>query len=378
MTAILYFTVFFFACLGLSIVYAKTIGLTLWELFLCIGGLALLLGSGYALVYHSLITDTEYWGSKTVKVVHHQYWNEWINRTCTDCTTDSNGNRHCTTRDCSYCSEHPEYWELIDEYRNAFEISETRYKELCQLWHGDEVGTKIEMNRRKWDACYSNRNWEGNIYFAAWDGKRETLVPVSTKHKYENKIPVARSNLNWKKLSKEQKELVYDYPKIKGYRQECLLGDYNPEVDQKIQVLNAIYGPKNEVRVYIIRFDNKPLKYALLQQAYWQGGNQNEIVVCLGTKDEKLDWVYTFSWTKSPKFNERINQKIQKIGFDYHNILEYLESEIKVNWIRRDFKTEFEYLHIEVPFWSGFIVMFIAMALTFVLLIVLAGNKHTK
>ena len=58
-------------------------------------------------------TDTEYLGYYVSKVEYYEDWDEWVHQTCTRTWTDSKGNTHTETYDCSHSVYHPEYWQMI-------------------------------------------------------------------------------------------------------------------------------------------------------------------------------------------------------------------------------------------------------------------------
>ena len=108
-----------------------------------------------------------------------------------------------------------------------------------------------------------------------------------------------------KTFKEKAKELgLFEYPEIQDYDQKSLLGvRLDRLTEKKIKYLNATFGDKYQFRMYILVFKDKPLVISEQQKSYWQGGNKNEFVLCLGynTKTHKVDWCNPFSWCDSPK-----------------------------------------------------------------------------
>ena len=72
---------------------------------------------------------------------------------------------------------------------------------------------------------------------------------------------------------------LFDYPEIKNNDQNPILGFNATDTDiDAVRYLNGYRGPKNQIHVFILCFNNPSLEIAEMQKAYWQGGNKNEFV----------------------------------------------------------------------------------------------------
>jgi hypothetical protein len=84
----------------------------------------------------------------------------------------------------------------------------------------------------------------------------------------------------------------------------------------ELQVVNSLFGASREVRVFLIVFKNQPRDAGYIQERYWEGGNMNEIVVCVGIdENENVKWGHVFSWTESTGVKIKIKNEISKINF---------------------------------------------------------------
>ena len=58
-------------------------------------------------------------------------------------------------------------------------------------------------------------------------------------------------------------------------------------------------GKKKQVQYFVCVWKNKPYSVSDWQQAYWKGGNKNEIIVCIGVDAlNKVTWANVFTWSE--------------------------------------------------------------------------------
>ena len=101
---------------------------TWWEFFIPLLVSILMIGGSKAIIEHSQVTTTEYWGSFVNVVEYYEAWNEYIHQTCTrtvscgkDCTTTE-------TYDCSYVQYHSPYWQIRTTTNERVNITQSQYK----------------------------------------------------------------------------------------------------------------------------------------------------------------------------------------------------------------------------------------------------------
>jgi len=236
---------------------------------------------------------------------------------------------------------HPEHWEAITTLSD-YGISKTRYNELvAQFGTGKQF---VDMNRHY-------HSIDGDMYSTKWDNKDETLEPVAESESYENRPKASHSIFHFQELdSMEIKQYKpFDYPPVvRQFHQEVLLGYNDNSAAQRLQVLNSRMGASKQVRVYLLVFTDQPREAGLVQERYWQGGNMNEIVVCVGIDhDKNIMWGHTFSWTEKTEVKVKIKHRIEdEQKLDLNQIIDMIDDEVKFEWKRKDFH-DFDYLNIE-------------------------------
>lgn len=326
-----------------------------WELAALIipSALIILLMNTIMVAYRT--GDTEYFGSYTKKVIYYQAWDEevpcrhpiYCTRTY-ECGT-SKEPRTCTEEyvcghehayDVDY---HPEHWTKEDNSGNEYGISKSEYNELVSRF-----ATKtyfVELHR-------DYHSIDGDAYDTDWAGQAERSDVMTTEHSYTNKIKCSHSVFKFEDIDEKTKKMwsLYDYPNVGGYYQSIVLGQKVDQMtDRKLQYLNGFYGASKQFRMYILFFKNQSPEVAYKQRSYWEGGNKNEFVICIGTdKVGKFDWVKCFSWMDKPELEVEVQDYFNTSkDLDLNKFADWMPKQIEQHWHRKQFK-DFEYLQIEL------------------------------
>lgn len=298
-----------------------------------------------AIAISSLTDDVEYLGGIILEARYYEKWDEWIEQTCTReccCKRDSKGNETCSTEsyDCSYLQTHNAYWVVITTI-GEYEVSSSEYARLIR---------KFEMQPQFTDMHRDFKNIDGDMYHVNWDGSDEKLDPFVTTHTYENRPKVSSSLYHFEEVDtfdlKEYKP--FNYPPVIEHKQNVIIGYNDKQAERALQIVNSRLGKEKQVRAFFLVFKNQPVQAATIQQRYWEGGNKNELNVCIGIDDnEHIKWVYVFSWTEQEAVKINIRKHIEESAqFNLSEYVEFTKSEIQKNWVRKSFK-DFNYLTIE-------------------------------
>ncbi|MDR0283189.1 MAG: hypothetical protein LBI53_08145 [Candidatus Peribacteria bacterium] len=345
------------------LVYKFKHKITWWEALIHFGVAILLIWIMKIIGEKSLTHATEYWGDLVERVEYYEEYSIWDHETCTRTVTDSNGNTHTERYDCSHLDYHPPQWKAITASGWKFSISKEKYAELMKRFNATPVFKDMHRERECGFGDYVVK--DGNMYYGTWDKDPAKSYAVSRTKTYENKVQCSHSVFNFQKVTKEEakENELFTYPKVKNWRVQTVFGGEKLNnlnlIEDKFHFLNGDLGPRKQVRVWILIFENKPLSIAKLQESYWVGGNKNEFIVCIGINDSLgVQWCYPFSWTEvhEIKINTR-NFVIGQKKLDLIALSEYLYSELNEKWIRKNFK-DFDYLVVEPPLW-GLITAFI-------------------
>lgn len=362
----------------------------MWEILLPLIVSVVFIASFKAIVEKVEVSSKEWVGHLGIRAEYYEPWSTWISETCyrdVPCGTDSKGNtKYCSeSYDCSHCDDHDAEYKLIDDGGNDFTISKDTYDYLTKRWHA--VPQFVDMDRSI--SHYFGCGQDGDMYNISWDNQILTSVPTTTQHIYENRVKCAVSSFNYPKINKSDKEVygLYDYPAVSEYSQSAILGTEQfkalTEVDKDTaetyaRYLCGYYGPRKQMKLWVLLYRNKPSISADMQEAYWVGGNKNEVVICIGMNDAcEMQWVKAFSWTPNRTMlvdirENLMNQKKYNFKAMYPILYEDLGK-----FERRHFR-EFSYISVEPPTWAMIVTYVIVLILTIAIYIISYKRENSR
>lgn len=296
------------------------------------------------------VSDTEYLGGYVTKIIYYEEWDEMVLRTKTrrvPCGRDSNGHTQYRTETYTVWERdyHPERWVYINNEDNfEHHISKELYNKIKFRLNSPAVFKDMKRNYHRID---------GDAYVTIYDGSIEHLYDITWSHKYKNKVQASQSNTIFKMLDidKEMADSLglYEYPEITDLAQNPILGrNVSKEELQIFRYINAMKGKKNEFRTYVLFFNHDEFDKSELQKSYWQNGNKNEFIVCLGMKGDSVAWTNSFSWCDMPKLEVKTRSYfIDNPKLDLVKYGTWLNNNIDENWVRKEFE-DFKYIDIEL------------------------------
>ncbi len=346
----------------------------------------------------SLLADTQYRGAIIVEARYYEYWSSWVRKTCTErykCGSHyvgSGKDRHsvddyCTRQvDCSYCDRNSAYWEVYDNQGNSWRITEAKYKRLILQWKA--TPKFVDQNRRIVE--HGGCGEDGDMYSIHWDGDMLSVEASTWSTSYENHVQVSKSNFNLMDVSDEEatKYNLYKYPVIDNYQQHNLLGlDSLRFIESRRKIaaakmfeyFNGYYGPKRKLRVYVLFFNNKSIDIAVKQKNYWDGGNKNEVVICIDVDRNtgKLNWVYPITWTENKRISVDLREDIMNMDTLNLTKLYYVVEKSTEAFTYRDFH-QYDYLAVDPPTWEVWFVYLMTLGITIGLLYFAVVNEFKQ
>lgn len=296
-----------------------------------------------------LTNDKERWGSYIVNAYYYEDWNEYIYKKCTKTISCGKDCIKTKTYDCSYVSYHSPKWIAKDNLGRSHDINEFEYQRLV-----DKFGNEEFHDMHRWH--YTN---DGDMYQTNWDGQHSKLQPYFTEHIYKNRIQASNNIFKFPKV--ENIKDLFDYPPLlDNFNDPAILGNHPHKynADKLLQKYNALLGKDKQIHIWILLFKNKPRKIAFDQEAYWQGGNKNEFVVCIGLdNDNKVLWNNNFCWnpdgnTSNDVIKIELRDYIEKQKeLNLVDTVEKIVELIKLKFVRKQFK-EFSYISVPTPTWA--------------------------
>jgi hypothetical protein len=370
---------------------------TWWELLLPSAVVGIVIFSCKACSETVQVRDTEYWGSMIVEARYYESYETWVTKTCyrdvpcgTEYYTDANGKTQSRTKycresyDCSECESYSAYWEAYDDAGRTYRISQSKYESLIKQWKATPAFVELGRSIVYRFGCGD----DGDMYSIKWDGQPTSADAAVTEHSYENKIQASHSAFNLPDISDEQaKQLgLYPYPSIDGYTQRAVLGleqlysgDSLQVIERIYQWFNGQYGPKNKIKLFVCLFYDKPYDISFRQEEYWDGGNQNELVVCIGLNKQtkEIKWVRPFSWTNQKRVLVDVREDVSNLKyFKPVAALNVIKATVATHGdMHRSFKKDFNYLEVELPSWVEWMIWILAIVISAGVSIWAIGNE---
>ena len=294
--------------------------------------------------------DIEYLGTYVTQITYYEPWNELVQVRHEEryvSGRDSDGNPIYSTR-VWYTTEVRNHKE-----RYTYKMPDSHFETSISKETYDKMKKRLNSKPIFKDMKRRYHTKDGDAWITVYDGSIEHMYDITYAHRYKNKIKASQTHtiFRMEEINEEtaKKYHLYDYPKIKNDAQIPILGRNVSDKDlQMIRYINATRGKSNQFRMYMLFFNEDEFDKSEQQKAYWQNGNKNEFVVCLGMKNDSVAWVNAFSWCDMPKLE--IKTRNYFISNPILNIYEYgqwLNKNITDNWQRKEFK-DFKYINVEL------------------------------
>jgi hypothetical protein len=326
-----------------------------WEVLLLIvpSALIILLMNTIMVAYNT--SDTEYLGSYITKVNYYEPWNERVSCRhpiyCTrtyPCGTAKSPRTCTSTYVCGHVHPydvdyHPEEWTKEDNFKDEYSISQSEFNSLRKLFATKEYFVELDRDYHTID---------GDAYCTDWAGEPERSSVITKEGSYTNKIRASHSVFKFEDIDEKEVKRwsLYDYPEVTDYKQKVVLGKkIDGLTERKLQYVNGYYGPKKQFKLFVLFFKNQSMDVANKQRSYWEGGNKNEFVVCIGVDNSgRFEWVDAFSWMSKPALEAEVEDFIMNHeDVKLKKFADWLPGQVAAHWKRRDFK-DFEYLQMEL------------------------------
>jgi hypothetical protein len=347
--------------------------LTWWEVLIPMLSCLLFIVIFKAIVEKVQTSDTEYHGALVSSARYYEPYTTWVHKTCS--YTVSCG-KNCTRTvyyDCSYCDENGPEWEITNTLGETWSISQAQYNYLMKKWQAKP--NFVELNR---DINYHGGcGQDGDAYQVDWNKLPLTAESTTKAKTYENRIQAAHTAFDYPIITDNDKKQfkLFDYPDVDGYTQQTVLGLDSIKwvnkrdkwyMNQWATFLNGQLGVKKHARIYFLYFKDMPAVAADMQEAYWDGGNDNEIVVCVGlsSKSRDIQWVRPFSWSPIGRIIPDVREDIMKHkSFDATSLSKVVWYHVNREFKRRHFE-EFDYVTVDPPTWAKWVTFFITLGIT--------------
>ncbi|MBM2820839.1 MAG: hypothetical protein HW405_599, partial [Candidatus Berkelbacteria bacterium] len=320
-----------------------------WEFLIPLAASALLIGISKYCTEATQIHDTEWWGGWVVNAQYDERWDEEVPCTHAKYRTEPDGKGGTREVFDGYehtydVDDHPAEWRAFDSNGIRLGIGQDIFKRLVHQFGNRQF---IDMNR-------DYHSQDGDRYETIWPHTEDSLEPVTTVHRWTNRIQGSDSVFNYRKVNPKTYNL-FNYPKVSGYTCQGILGDGGPTqraAERQIQLLNALLGASKKVRVWILVFKDKSSQASVEQECYWKGGNKNEFIVTIGVdRAYNVKWARSISWTSASSLKTDAKVFVQsQQKLDLVALVRWLKPQIQDRYVHNSFK-QFDYLTVDPPMW---------------------------
>jgi hypothetical protein len=227
---------------------------------------------------------------------------------------------------------------------------------------------------------YYRIDGDAEDYF--YDGTVQHIRSLVWSETYRNKILASHSIFKFEDIDDEEADSLglFRYPNIEDNDQAVILGfRAGKKVHKQYKYINSVYGSKKQFRIYVLVFRDKPLEISEKQKSYWQGGNKNEFVLCLGynTKKGTIDWCNPFSWCDKPELEVATKRYFRDHPkMDLSEYPQWLENHLHL-WKRKEFK-DFDYIENELTKGQSIALLIIILIFDIFVSILFIGNEATN
>ena len=297
-------------------------------------------------------SDTQYIGSCATSVRHYDEWDEWIDQTCTK-TVGSGDDETTVTYDCSYRQYHPEQWAALFPDGSERDISRQTYHTYLRQWKTPIKA--IDMNRHFYHI-------DGDAQQYDWNRHWYNAFTFTEPDAYENRLRAARTLYDLSEVSRQDIDFYHlqDYPSLRHTdrfglertdHRPVMGASVNDSIQRRFQFINGFYGRQYQFRIYVVLFPGQAVSASVEQRNLMEGGNKNELVVCIGTDSTatRVSWANTFSWCDNPALEVRLKQVIaSQDTLSLSALADEVERGLAVGlWHRKEF-SDYNYVKVDL------------------------------
>ena len=297
--------------------------------------------------YRSFTSCREYLGS-TVSSIHYEApWTQIVIRYET--RTDGKGRTYTVTR--REYVYHPAKYYFKTTIGSRFATNSSFFQYVQHLW-------MVPVHPDRWYGAHivggvrTGSHYNFNDLGPVRSCDTRYWVPITESHRYKNKIRCSNSIFKFEKISREEalEAGLVDYPPISDNDAPCILSrDFGvPQfADDLFRKFNAGIAPGRQMRLYIILFNHeRGIGTSEMQRAYWQGGNKNELVVCVGIDPSgSVHWARAFSWADEQQVEVEVARWLMdQKTLNWPALFGWLQANIH-RWKRKEFH-DFDYIHV--------------------------------
>lgn len=264
--------------------------------------------------------------------------------------------------------KHNEYFSLVYEENGELkekDIPKDTYEYFSKLWTKDDVQRGNIINK-KFEKIYWNNDMNDALIYTKSESFTNYFKNVMHLYKFSD---ISDYTAVKNKLYNRGKNNCINKTGILEPRQSLVYGMELPDsTSRSISYLGTLDNKFRPILLVWTGLGRSNLKIKG-QRSYWNGGNDNEVVFCVGISDtitKKILWSGSFSWANNKDLEEYVLKTSLHPGqkLDLDNYIESLRSGYSSNlWQPRNFSS---YSFIKIPL-QNLIVIIISISLIIII-----------
>ena len=314
--------------------------------------------------------DKEVWNFKVKSIKHEEEWTTKERRTRqVPCGTDSEGRTKYRTETYYVTEHHGPYWKAKDEYGKTRKIGRKNYEKWKKVW-----GNERKTGEHRGSAAGFSRAITGGIFECNWPKTFETMYPMSSVHRYKNKVRKSPSVFN---LGEPTEEMIKAYPRPAEKKNTAPVVHYGVGLagvdDLYLRRVNAELGPRHQIHTLLVPLgkDDRYKVQEILKA--WQGPNKNELVVFFGHDNGKPMWCEVHSWMDNTTIHGMLMDKMMEQQFSTDEYAKALMELVPKYWVRKEF-ADFDYLKVTIHWGWVLAAVILSMVAEMVMFLVIDGE----
>lgn len=320
----------------------KKINIYEWFLAIILG--FIIMGITHSIMWHIKTSDFEYYNANVVKTVYEPPWVQSYTcckvygQCCSGSGKDRSCHSCCKVWGTCYRNKGDNYYMYLSNDVD-FQINQNTYNVIMK-----KCGPKYNVPGERYNYYSGSRD---DIHSKNID---DNDIPVTYLSNWVNKIKLNKNLFTYKNVDPIKNNLP-NYPKEQGPSLEGkkVIGEATKYLSQfDIDAINGRIGPSSFANLMVVGFANRDENTAELLRSYWFGGKKNDVIIVFDVKENKIDWVQTFGWSKKDLFKQNINTLlIGKDPNDIKKLLPNIKYEIEHNYRLNDMD-DYNYLSMDV------------------------------
>jgi hypothetical protein len=234
--------------------------------------------------------------------------------------------------------------------------------------------TNIWADDEDWGSG-SDGDGTAEIHSITWDGKKESKIPTSNEHIEANYLIAADTSLKIQGVKEGYADYLVPYPRVttgtygpvyfdRIIEQKAKVGGgFDQLVDKKLDEALQTLGSQKQCNIVVYIVGTADIGFFQALREHWQEGKKNDICVCIGYTQKKINWCRVMAYTDHTEFKRTLECEVRdletlegKEGTFVDTILKRIKAPGDKGYLRKPM-ADFEFLasDVKMPWYIQFL-----------------------